>query len=264
MTEGRDKRPVPHAQRHLLLADLDGALYQLFSITFTRNGILVNFPYHPGAPGAACRAAVEPTGAVAVNLDAVTSTTTHRVKYTHHVDGRAHFSGDGKVYTRIINQARRLDEDIPYMFTMSLQGLDQFAPLTRVKTRYTPSRFTLDGYRDHPRLEITGRWFAQPSDLVDNMANPVDLEVDGVRISDGLALAAPAGSPLADGVLVMNGSLEDDLAVAADSLLLFMGGFSPGLGHGTVGSLVMLTYPDIAEAIARPSLDYSPGTLVER
>ena len=96
------------------------------------------------------------------------------------------------------------------------------------------------------------------------MANPVDLEVDGVRISDGLALAAPAGSPLADGVLVMNGSLEDDLAVAADSLLLFMGGFSPGLGHGTVGSLVMLTYPDIAEAIARPSLDYSPGTLVER
>jgi len=25
----------------------------------------------------------------------------------------------------------------------------------------------------------------------------------------------------------------------------------------------MLTYPDIAEATERPSLDYSPGTLVE-
>ena len=48
------------------------------------------------------------------------------------------------------------------MFTMSLQGIGQFAPLARVKTRYTPSRFTLDGYQDYPRLQITGRWFAQP------------------------------------------------------------------------------------------------------
>jgi len=263
MTEGRDESPIPRAQRHLLLADLDGALYQLFSITFVGDGIFVNFPYHPDAPGAVCRAPVEPTGAVAVNLDAVTSTTTHRVKYAHHVDGRAHFSQDRKIYTRIVNQARRLDEDIPHMFTMSLQGLDQFAPLATVKRRYTPSRFTLDGYRDHPRLEITGRWFAQPSDLVDKTTNPVDLEVDGVRLSDGLALAAPAGSPLADGLLVMNGSLEDGLAVTADSLLLFMGGFSPGLGHGTPGDLVMLTYPDIAEATNRPSLDYSPGTLAD-
>ena len=262
MTEGRDARPVPRAQRYLLLADLDGTLYQLFSVTFTRDGIFVNFPYHPDAPGAVCRAPVEPTGAVAVNLDAVTSTTTHRIKYSHHVDGRAHFSQDRKIHTRIVNQARRLDEDIPHMFTMSLQGIGQFAPLAGVKTRYTPSRFTLDGYHDYPRLQITGRWFAQPPGLVDGMTNPVALGVDGVQLPDGLALAAPAGSPLADGVLVMNGSLEDGLPVTADSFLLFMGGFSPGLGHGTAGSLVMLAYPDIAETTDRPSLDYSPGTLV--
>jgi hypothetical protein len=193
----------------------------------------------------------------------LTSTTTHRAKYAHHVDGRAHFSQDRKIYTRIVNQARRLDGDIPHMFTMSLQGVDQFAPLGGIKTRYTPSRFTLDGYQDYPRLQITGRWFAQPSGLVGKMTNPVAVEVDGVQLSDGLALAAPAGSPLAGGVLVMNGSLEDGLPVAADSLLLFMGGFSPGPGHGTAGSLVMLTYPDIAETAGRPSLDYSPGTLVK-
>jgi hypothetical protein len=57
------------------------------------------------------------------------------------------------------------------MFTMNLQGLERFAPLAKVKTRYTPSRFTLDGYREHPWLQITGRWFAQPSDLVDTMIN---------------------------------------------------------------------------------------------
>ena len=137
--------PAPSAISSL--ADLDGTLYQLFSVTFTRDGIFVNFPYHPDAPGAVCRAPVEPAGAVAVNLDAVTSTTTHRIKYSHHVDGRAHFSQDRKIDTRIVNQARRLDEDIPHMFTMSLQGIGQFAPLAGVKTRYTPSRFTLDGYQ---------------------------------------------------------------------------------------------------------------------
>jgi hypothetical protein len=193
----------------------------------------------------------------------VTSTTTHRIKYVHHVDGRAHFSQDRKIYTRIVNQARRLDEDIPHMFTMSLQGIDQFAPLVGVKTRYTPSRFTLDGYQDYPRLRITGRWFAQPPGLVGKMTNPVALEVDGVQLPDGPALAAPAGSPLADEVLVMNGSLEDGLPVTADSFLLFMGGLSPGLGHGTAGSLVMLAYPDIAETTDRTSLDYSPGILVK-
>jgi len=103
---------------------------------------------------------------------------------------------------------------------------------TEVKTRYTPSRFTLDGYRDYPRLQITGRWFAQPSGLVDKMTNPVALEVDGVQLSDGLALAAAAGSPLPDGVLMMNGSLEDGLPVTVNSFLLFMGGFFPASGRG--------------------------------
>lgn len=59
----------------------------------------------------------------------------------------------------------------------------------------------------------------------------------------------------------MNGPLEDGLPVTSDSFLLFMGGFSAGLGHGTAGSLVMLAYPDIAETADLPSLDYSPGTL---
>ncbi len=87
--------------------------------------------------------------------------------------------------------------------------------------------------------------------------------MDGVELADGLAIAAPDGSPLADGVLVINASLEDPLAVTQDSLLLFMGGFSPGIGHGTAGELLMLTYPDIATSTGRPSLDYSPGVLVE-
>lgn len=73
---------------------------------------------------------------------------------------------------------------------------------------------------------------AQSSGLVGKMTNPVALEVDGVQLPDGLALAGPAGSPLANGVLVMNGSLEDRLPVTADSFLLFMGGFSPASGMG--------------------------------
>jgi len=262
MTDGVAQQPVPRGSRHLILADLDGVLYQLFSITFGNTGVYVHFPYHPDAPGAACRAPVDPTGVLAANLDRVTSTTTQRVKYSHHVDGRSHFSQDGKILTKITSQARPLDEDIPYMFTIDLQGVERFEALPKAKTKYKPSRFTLDGYRVHPRLHIVARWFAQSSAQVNTMSNPVTVEVDGIEL-DGLALAAPDGSPLADGLLVMNASLEDALAVTQDSLLLFMGGFSPGLGRGTAGELVMLTYPDIATSTDRPSLDYSPGTLVE-
>jgi hypothetical protein len=54
----------------------------------------------------------------------------------------------------------------------------------------------------------------------------------GVHLSNGLALAGPAGSPLAGGVLVMNGSLEDSLAVTAASRLLLMGGSRQASGTG--------------------------------
>ncbi len=172
MTDGLPRRPVPRAARHLILAELHGVLYQLFSITFGKTGIFVHFPYHPDTPGAACRAPADPRGAVAVNLDRVTSTTTQHVKYSHHVDGGCHFSQDGKIVTTIISHARPLNEDIPYMFTIDIQGVERFEPLPKAKTRYRPSRFTLDGYREHPRLHIVTRWFARPSALVSTLNNP--------------------------------------------------------------------------------------------
>ncbi len=52
----------------------------------------------------------------------------HLVKYSHHPDGRAHFSQDGLVRTEIKRQSVALDRWQPHMFTIQVEGLENFAP----------------------------------------------------------------------------------------------------------------------------------------
>lgn len=53
--------------------------------------------------------------------------TTHSVKYVHHPDGEAHFSQDGKVFTRIRRKAVPLMSAGGHLFTLMVQGLHLFA-----------------------------------------------------------------------------------------------------------------------------------------
>jgi hypothetical protein len=39
MTDGLARQPVPRAPRHVILADLDGPLCRLFSMTFGKNAV---------------------------------------------------------------------------------------------------------------------------------------------------------------------------------------------------------------------------------
>jgi hypothetical protein len=54
--------------------------------------------------------------------------TGHLVKYSHHPDGRAHFSQDGRVRTEIKRQSVPLDRQHSHMFTIQVEGLKSFAP----------------------------------------------------------------------------------------------------------------------------------------
>ena len=57
--------------------------------------------------------------------------TTHSVKYSHHPDGEAHFSLDGKVFTRVRRKAVPLTSAEGHLFTVMVQGLHQFDDLTQ-------------------------------------------------------------------------------------------------------------------------------------
>jgi hypothetical protein len=58
-----------------------------------------------------------------VNIECGGKVTSHLVKYSHHPDGRAHFSQDGKILTAIKRQSIALDRQNGHMFTLYIQGL---------------------------------------------------------------------------------------------------------------------------------------------
>jgi hypothetical protein len=48
------------------------------------------------------------------------------VKYSHHPDGRAHFSQDGKIFTKVVRAAAPLATQRGHLFSLILQRLDLF------------------------------------------------------------------------------------------------------------------------------------------
>ena len=80
----------------------------------------------------------------------------HLVKYSHHPDGRAHFSQDGRVRTQIKRQSVPLDRQHSHMFTILVEDLQNFAP-PRVNDK-TPA-LILKIVGNPKAIKIVGRWY---------------------------------------------------------------------------------------------------------
>lgn len=93
--------------------------------------IFVQCPYFSAAGGlvGACEAVVDSDMNGQIRLGEVGVTTSHVVKYSHPIDGRAHFSQDGKVYARIRRPSFRLDSAQGHLFEFHAFGLHSFASL---------------------------------------------------------------------------------------------------------------------------------------
>ena len=128
-----------HSDRIVITLKADGHRHKIFQILFRKDGSLfVNFPYFSktqgvlaevtvnGAPGSSCEVNLADTGRVA----------SHLVKYSHHPDGRAHFSQDGKIKTEIKRQSVPLRDQQGHIFTLLFQGLRAF---TSVNATYENS-----------------------------------------------------------------------------------------------------------------------------
>lgn len=77
----------------------------------------------------------------------------HRVKYSHHVDGEAHFSQDGKILTKIRRRANSLPSHGGHIFTVQLQGLTDFQ---KVKDTDLAKK---------DRVVVSMRWESEPTSL---------------------------------------------------------------------------------------------------
>ncbi|MDB4914685.1 MAG: hypothetical protein JWM95_2329 [Gemmatimonadetes bacterium] len=118
---------------------------QLLQIQLRKNGqIFAQCPYFVSSAGLVgeCETVVDGNMNGQIRLGEVGITTSHLVKYSHPLDGNAHFSQDGKVHTQIRRQSFRLDSAGGHLFEFHLFGLSSFAAIVpgeeRKKRVYLP------------------------------------------------------------------------------------------------------------------------------
>ena len=155
-----------HSARIDITVKADGHRHKIFQIFFRKDGsVFVSFPYFSktegilaevtvrGAPGSSCEVNLADTGKVA----------SHLMKYSHHPDGRAHFSQDGKVKTEIKRQSVPLRDQEGHLFTLLFQGLRAFTPVNAKNENQSSLKrttLTFDVPDRFPKaFRIVGRWF---------------------------------------------------------------------------------------------------------
>ena len=87
--------------------------YKVFQVVFPTDGSLfVTFPYFRHRTGILAAATIPANGQTSsqVDLQVGGKIASHDVKYSHHTDGRAHFSQAGKVFTVVKRQSIALEK----------------------------------------------------------------------------------------------------------------------------------------------------------
>jgi hypothetical protein len=135
-----------------------------FQVVFGRDGSLfITFPYFRHRVGLLSASAIPATGTrqSQVNLQHGGKVTSHLVKYSHHVDGRAHFSQTGKIVTAIKRQSIALDRQHGHLFSLLIQGLSALDPADPVKDAgISPKRSVVNfEVQQSEAVKFVGRWF---------------------------------------------------------------------------------------------------------
>ncbi|MFA5877651.1 MAG: hypothetical protein WC880_04835 [Candidatus Paceibacterota bacterium] len=193
-------------------------IYIFFNIIFHSDGsMFVNFPYYKHSKGIVSlvthkKGEHEQT----LELNPGGRVVSHKVKYSHHPDGEAHFSQDGRVMTVIRKKSLRLDKIEGHMFSVQLQGISNFDSIDvrQVDAKRLNTIKTFERGLLIPRaLEITGKWYT----------------LEGLVALRGgetlIPIAPPIGNPLDDHVLLLACGENSILTKQDDTVLIFIAGF---------------------------------------
>jgi hypothetical protein len=118
------------AERVVCIIRVGELRVKAFQVFFGKDGSLfVTFPYFRHRVGLLCSAFLPAAGTREVQVDLANGgkVASHLVKYSHHPDGRAHFSQTGKIITAIERQSIALDTQHGHMFSLMIQGLGALA-----------------------------------------------------------------------------------------------------------------------------------------
>ena len=225
---------------------VQGTFHKLFQVVFTAKdgSLFLTFPYFKHTRGIAAEVPSPPRAGApdVVPLQEVGWKTNHRVKYSHHPSGEAHFSQTGKVGTYIRKESVRLTDVGGHLFSLYLKGVTDFERLKEPKDLKYPleerTTLLLNAPEGDPGwFRLVGRWYTLPQFVAKHRAvtgigeAPITVdalfayvEPDG-RESQRVLLSPSPGTASADSVLELLVEGIGDFDPAAPSTFLFLGGF---------------------------------------
>jgi hypothetical protein len=116
---------------------------KIFSVSFSKadGSLFVSLPYFETSKGLLSVATI-PVGQTGgpIDLRLQWKCSSHNVKYTHHIDGEAHFSQDGKILTQIRRQSVPLRSNKGHIFTILVQGLEHFKAADKSTDNANPTK----------------------------------------------------------------------------------------------------------------------------
>jgi hypothetical protein len=221
-------------ERVVCVVKAAGLRAKAFQIVFGGDGSLfITFPYFRHRTGILSSSAILATGTrqSQVNLEQGGKVTSHLVKYSHHTDGRAHFSQSGKIITAIKRQSVALDRQHGHIFSLIIQGLHALDVADAVKDAGTsPKRGVIDFQIEPPEaIKFVGRWFDVNKMHFNNPTPTIGptllltLDPDGVQRN-----ACLFASPHANAKHVLAVTCERVPKLGPEpEMFMFYGGFDP-------------------------------------
>jgi hypothetical protein len=247
------------AERILIAVESRSKLYKVMQIHFGKKdgSLYVSFPYYKHRDGLVslvkCPPNMEQPADVEMNPGG--KATTHLVKYSHHPDGRAHFSQDGRVRTIVQKQSVPLAQTNGHIFTVKIQGITEFEEgrrddESRPVTMKRKSVYFNFG-KIHPEaIKIVGRWYTK-ADFMKRLVRPAPapfftFTTEKGITSKGVLLASPFPVRGEECVMALTCEALPPLDKQRPTSITFLGGFDrPGVIDDVTKetSFLSFTYP---------------------
>ena len=195
--------------------------------------------------------------------------TSHRVKYSHHPDGRAHFSQDGLVRTEIKKQSVSLAREQLHMFTVLAEGLGGFdAPRSSDNT----PKLVFPVYGGPPGVKLVASWCdlknIHGTDSLSPGAGEIMIRFPSGQSKASWLVGPPRGNPYDRfGLLITPEEMSSEISSQSSHVgpcLSFLGGFDSrhiALDHSKDTSFLIMKYPCTSPEELRgsiPSIDLRP------
>lgn len=217
------------AERVVCVVRAGGLHVKAFQVVFHKDGsFFISFPYFRHRTGILSISSIPANGSreSQVNIEHGGKVTSHLVKYSHHFDGRAHFSQDKKVFTAIKRQSIALDKQHGHIFSLLIQGL---AALDAAKDEVQSTKRAAIEFAMNPpeAIKFIGRWFDVNAMRFSNPTSSIGpvvpgLDPDGMQ-TDLIFTASPYAS--ARHVLAISCTPIPRLGPEPE-IFMFYGGFS--------------------------------------